>query len=353
MAVDATVWYVTREACMRAADIKYPAYFNTQVDEVIEASSRSIEGVCHRRFYPYDDTRYFDWPDPQYGWPWRLWLDNNELISLTGLGSGQVTIPVNEVNLEPNGFGPPYTYFELQRNYSIAFSGGKTPQRSIEVTGTFGYTNQQEVAGALYTGIDNSQTTLITTNAQLVETGHVLTIGTERLIVTNRDMWDTSQTVLNAAGLAASVKDASVTVTTGSLFFSGETIIIDDERMLILAITGNNLVVRRTWEGTPVNTHATGAKIYVPRLCTVTRAALGTTAAAHSTSAAITRLKIPGLVRELALAESLNELQQRTAGYARQIGTGEYGREARGLSLQDLRDRVWAKYARKNRHRGV
>ena len=58
----ATVWYCTREDVKRALDVKETVQSNGQIDRRIAASTDSIEGLCHRRFYPWTGTRYLDWP---------------------------------------------------------------------------------------------------------------------------------------------------------------------------------------------------------------------------------------------------------------------------------------------------
>lgn len=44
--------YCTRQDVKRALDVHETARSNGQVDRAVEAASRTIEGVLHRRFYP-------------------------------------------------------------------------------------------------------------------------------------------------------------------------------------------------------------------------------------------------------------------------------------------------------------
>ena len=46
------------------------------------------------------------------------------------------------------------------------------------------------------------------------------------------------------------------------------------------------------------------------------------------------------LVREFALAESINNVEQETAGYARTVGEGESLRSVSGAGLADVRNRA-------------
>ena len=77
-------WYATREQVKRALDIAETARNNAQVDRAIAAASRSIEAQMHRRFYPWDGTRYFGfrpWNDGTSSW--RLWLAEDDLVSVS------------------------------------------------------------------------------------------------------------------------------------------------------------------------------------------------------------------------------------------------------------------------------
>jgi len=77
----------------------------------------------------------------------------------------------------------------------------------------------------------------------------------------------------------------------------------------------------------------------------VTRGALGTTAASHTSTTAIAVHKVPTLIRDLCSAEATTGLIQEMAGYARTVGTDNV-RQVLGVGLEDLRDRARARYAR-------
>jgi hypothetical protein len=123
--------------------------------------------------------------------------------------------------------------------------------------------------------------------------------------------------------------------------------------MLIEDIAGNNLTVRRAWDGSTIAAHSVGATVYAPRTLTVTRGALGTTAATHLTAASVYRWDAPGPVRQLCVAEALTDLLQGRSGYARTAGAGENEREATGRGLKDLRERVYVSHGRKARTRAA
>ncbi|NUP18438.1 MAG: hypothetical protein HOZ81_20605 [Streptomyces sp.] len=352
------VWYATREDITSALDLKETARSNPQVDRVIEAASRDVEGLLHRRFYPEIATRYFDWPD-QYARPWRLWLDDSELISLTSIASGGTSIPTSNINLEPNRNGPPYNRIELRIDTDAAFGGGQTTQRDITITGLWGYSTTESPAGAVAAGIGSSATTLTVNSAAGIGVGQLLRIGSERLIVTDRTMTSTGQTLQTP--LTAAKNNETVAVGSGAAFAVGEVILLDAERMLITDIAGNTLVVKRSWDGSTLATHA-GSTIYAARSLTVSRAALGTTAAAIAQDATIYRWEPPGPVRALTIAEAVTTLLQESSGYARttgvgtttrNVGGGTVAKTIYGVGLDALREQAYTSHGRKVRIRGV
>jgi uncharacterized Zn finger protein len=351
-------WYATREDVKSALDLKETARSNGQVDRAIDAASRVVEGLCHRRFYPEVDTRYFDWPD-QYARPWRLWLDGSELIELTAISSGGVTIPTADVNLEPNRDAGPFNRVEIRTSTNSAFGGGSTTQRDITITGLWGYSNTESAAGTVSTAASDTATTLVVSNAAAVGVGQVLRIGIERLLVTERAMASTGQTLQTP--LTSAKNSETVAVTDGSTFGVGEVLLLDAERMRINDIAGNNLIVERSWDGSTLAAH-TAPTIYASRALTVTRGALGTTAAAIAQDAAVYRWNPPGPVRTLVVAEAVTTLLQESSGYARttgagtasrQVGGGTVTKTAYGAGLDALRAQVYISHGRKARTRAV
>jgi hypothetical protein len=341
-------WYTTRERVMSAPDIKASAYATAAIDAACESSSRRVERLCHRIFYPQVAVRYRDWPNDQGARYGRLWLDTDELISLTALESPNGTaIATASVLLEPNGSGPPYTRLELDRSTAAAFSAGSTSQRAIEITGVFGYRNDEESAGTLAGSISSGATTLTGAGARY-GVGDLLRIGTERLIVTDRSFATTGQT----GTLASSNAAQSLAVSDGTAFVIGEELLIDAERLLVLAIAGNTLTVLRAAGGSTLAAHA-AATIFHNRVLTVVRGAVGTTAAAHTAADPVFRWTPPGPVRQLATAYALDMFFQEGAGYARVIGADDNQRQISGRAITNLEESVYGAYARKIRMRAV
>ena len=349
-----TPWYASREEIKAELDVKETARSNARIDRALADATEAVHGLCHRVFYPEQDIRYFDWPGPQYARPWRLWLDANEVISVTTLASGGTTIVAADYFLEPNQYGPPYNRIEIDLDSSAAFGGGDTHQRDITVTGLFGYRNDETTLGATAEALDASETGIDVDAATsaAVGVGSLLRIDSERVIVTGRTNLDTGQT-LGGAGLTNQNNNVTVAVGSGSVFAAGETILIDSERMLVEDIAGNNLTVRRAWDGATIAAHTAGATIYAPRTLTVERGTLGTTAATHNTATTVYRWDAPGPVRQLCVAEALTDLLQGRSGYARTAGSGESEREVSGRGIKDLRDRVYVSHGRKARTRAA
>lgn len=342
------VWYATREDVKDALDIKETARSNAQVDRAVEAASRAVEGYLHRVFAPILATRYFNWPNHQTARSWRLWLEHDDLISATTVSSGGVTIAGTDYFLEPVNEGPPYDSIEIDLDSSASFSTAGTHQRAVTVTGLWGWSNDTTSVGTTAEALDASETAVDVDGptAAQVGVGSVLTVDSERMLVTGRTALTTGQTL--QTNMTDRDNMVTVAVTTGSAFAVGEVILLDSERMRIVDIAGNNLTVDRAWDGSTIATHS-GSTIYGYRTLTVTRGALGTTAASHLTGAAVYRWDVPGPVRELTIAEAINDLLQARAGYARTAGSGDNEQESKVQGLESLRKSVMTSHGRKAR----
>lgn len=317
------VWYVTREA-VKAALESTTAINDRRIDAAIDAASRSVENLCHRKFYPTTATRYFTWPDPAPSRSWRLWLNQDEIISVDTLTSGGVTIADTDYFLEPVNDGPPYDRIEIDLDSASAFTAGATQQRAVAVTGTFGYTNTVAPAGTLTAGINASTTAVSVSDSAAVGVGDLVTVGTERMLVTGKAMVDSGQ---DCSALNAQQNSVSITGVSG--LNVGEVILVDSERMLVVDVAGTTVTVKRAWDGTVLAAHSSGAGIYAARGLTVVRGATGSTAASHDSADAVSRWVPPALVAELTLAEAINNVLQAASGYARIVGPGDGSNDAR------------------------
>ena len=357
----------TREDVRRALDVKQSSYTNSKVDRAICAATDAVEGLTQRKFYPLDTTRKWDWPNFQYSYPWKLWLDSYELaapptlITTGSLLPVPIVIPINNVILHPVNEGPPFTRIELRRDLNSAFGYNTTPQLDIAITGTYGYWMKTRPAGTLAASVAPGDLTITVGDGDSVGVGDVAIIDSERMIVTDSQFIDTT---ISYSGLSsASAKDNIVMVADGTKFTTGEVVQVDSEWFLILSINGNSLVVKRAWDGSILSEHG-GGTLYARRKLSVIRGALGTTAASHSNGAAIVVNDVPALAKELGIAEALVWLTQEPNAYggasapqkAVTVGRGGFNvsEPPAGAGLPDLRDRVMNnKITRKARTRVI
>lgn len=339
----AAVWYATLEQVKAALDSKESARNNAQLARLIGSSTDSIErDQLHRRFYPEVGSHSFDWPTRVESDGSRmLALGEYELVSVSQLRVGGVVVnPANYTKLPANG-SPPYTSIELDS--TVALTG--SARRAVVIDGTFYREDGTAAAGTLAAAIpDGTSTSVTVSDSAAIGTGQLLLVGTERLIVDRRSMVDTGQNL--AGDLTDKTNVEVVPVGSGAAFVEGEVVLIDAEKMLVVDIPGNSLVVKRGWDGSTVAAHTTGADVYAPRKLTVRRGVLGTSGSSHSNGAAITKLVVPDLVNQGCIAETLTSYMQENTGYGRKIGSGESERDAAGAGLEDLRRRMWEAYGR-------
>lgn len=352
------VFYTTREEVQDAFDVREAAHRSAQIDSAIASASDDIDGWLNRHKHglaPRIATRYFDWPQ-LFSRSYRLWLDENELISVSSLSSGGVAISSGDYFLEPVNSGPPYTNIQIDLSSSASFQSGTTGQRAIVVAGTWGLHDDQVPAGALDEALDASETAVDVTDASLVGVGSVLTVDTEKMLVTGRTAKSTFVTL--TGGMNALKNDQTVEGVSGG-FNVGEVILVDNERMKIIDNNGVDLTVIRAYDGSTLAAHTLGATIYAYRTLTVERGALGTTAASHLTAAAVTAWDVPDLVRDLCRAEAIVRLEQEWSAYGARVYSDEAERDSSGTEvvagrgLTDLRKACARRYKRKFRKAAV
>lgn len=351
--------YTTRETVKRALDQGEIARNNVNIDRAIVSASRNAEGLCHRIFYPRTATKNYDWPNEQNALTWRLWLDGNDLISLSAASSGGTTIPLANLFLEPNQYGPPYTRVEIDISTSSAFGGGSTHQQDISLTGLWGWADDHTTVGATVEALDATETGVDVNAAAsaVLGVGSILKVDSERMLVTDRVQLDTTVNV-GGTGLTNSKGDTALTVADGTQFAVGEVLLIDSERVLITDIGGNVLVIERAFDGSVSAAHAVGADIFAPRTLTVTRGALGSTAATHLTASSVLAWNPPMPVRQYVVAEAIHELMQEQTGWFRTMSAssvfgGTAKRAATIEAIVDYRDQLYRTCGRKARTRTV
>lgn len=355
------VRYCTREEVQDAFDVRQAAHRSAQIDAAIESASDDIDGWLNRHKHglaPRTATRYFDWPSRDYSAAWRIWFDENELITATSVVAGSTTIASSDYFLEPVNSGPPFTYVEIDLSSTASFTNTNTQQRAVSITGTWGIHNDQKSAGALENAVANATTTTVDiTRPDIVGVGSVITVDSERMLVTGKASLTSGQTL--ASAMNAQKNDQVVDVSDGTFFVVGEQVLIDSERMRITEISGNNLTVVRAYDGSTLATHSLGASVSVYRRLTVERGALGTTAASHADAASVTVWDVPSLVRDLCKAEAITRLEQEFSAYGARVYSDEAERDSSGTEvvsgrgLTDLRKSCARRYKRKFRKRAI
>lgn len=347
----------TREDVKRALDIKQTARSDSQVDDSIESARDAIEGLLKRRFYTVIETAYFDYPNFQATYPWKIYFDERELADVTTnvpvVTSGGNVVSAADIFWGPWNYAPPYTFLELNRSTSASFGQGNTPQRDVAITGSFGYWDKFRAAGTLAVALsDTTGTTATVSNGAVVGVGDVLMCGSERMLVTDRTWTNTTQSQQGSGVSTASSADVLLAVTDGTKFSNGEVIQLDAESMLIVGIAGNNLTVKRAWDGSTLATHS-GATVYASRTLTVTRGDLGSTAATHLLSASLSVAVVPSLIKDLAIAEAEMTLLGKAGGYSKEQGSGQGKQPQVGVGIDALRNQALDRYGRRGRTRTI
>lgn len=371
--------YCSRDDVKGALDLEITAVDDRRVDRAVQSVAEVIDGHLHRFFYPEDKACYLDWPNFQYAYPWRFWLDQpgaHDLWVLTRLQSPAGTdIPLWQVFLEPANRkrGWPFTRMELDRSTTAAWGGASTPQHSIVPTGTWGWYDPQ-AAGTLGAAVSAADWAVTVSDGSRAGAGDLLILepgtaaapypqypGTagalgaltgERCIVTGKYAVTTGLTQSGAGCTTPSSSDVALSTTGSGSLSPGEALLLDSEQMLITDVTNGVATVKRAWNGTVLASHSAAA-VYAYRQLSVLRGQLGTAAAPHAYGTAIAVHRPPGVIRDLAIAEALNRVLQETSGYARTAGSGEAAMPAPGVALADLWDEAETTYARKGRVRAI
>ena len=333
------VAYSNRSEVQRAVDLKPGLDVNEALDRANMSAAENIDGQLHRRFYPSDDTRYFDWPSQggsgggQYAEPWRLWLDDNDMACLTRLVSGGVSIPLTAVFLNPANNpqkGLPFTYLELDRSQSCwVGTNAQSPQNAIAATATWGFGADADLAGTLAANVTTGSVTVTVSDGSKAGPGDLIILGYgrgeavrvaavgggdrpftgERVLVTDVAAVATGLTQSGGGVSTASNADQALSVSGSGSLNAGEVIALDQEDMLVEQVISGIATVRRAWNGTTLSVHS-DSPVFAYRQFSVLRAQLGTAAVSASQGDAVHRHRVPQLVRDLSIAQSSVQLLQ-------------------------------------------
>jgi len=343
--VDAEVPYCMRRAVQRELNYADNFRINRRIDSKILQASRDVEGLCHRKFYPVTDTRSFDLPETD-----SLWLYQHELTSVEAIVSGDTAMSAADYILRPES-GPPYTWIDVDYSGQTGWQAGNTWQRSIAITGDFGYPVTTSNPTVLASSLSALAGTLTVDSSADVGAGALILIGDERMIVTDEELITTTATI--TADITANKADIVISVSDGSLLDQGELLAIGGERMFVESISGNTVTVSRSQNGSTLAAHTNGATIYAPRRLEVARGQCGTDAGEHDADDTVTLLSPPSLISEYVLGLTCAALEHGSSGFARSAGSGESQRQSDDRGLSALADSVYARYGRKARSRAV
>ena len=341
--------YANAAAVRAAVDVAATPQADRDITRAIDDASRAIESLCGgRKFYPSSETRTVDWPDLAgvNVDSRRLWLDENEVISISALVVDTVTITDYRLHYKADR-GDCYRAIEMNRSASSSFSGSTNDyQDPISITGVFGFTNTLATSGALNGAISTTtETSLTLTDGSRINVGDAIKIDDEYLLITGTSWVDTTETLGTA--LTVDMDDNTVAVADGATYTAGERLLVGTERMEIVDISTNDLIVTRAVDSTTLAAHSIGAVINADRGRTTERGSLGTTAATHADAATVSYHVAPAAVTSLCIAEAEVLLAQERSGYARTVGAGEAEREARGTGLKEKREQVRRRYGMK------
>lgn len=158
----------------------------------VTSGSRMIERETLRHFFPYTATNLYRWPSWQIQATWEVWTEE-DLLSVTAItaastGTNAQPIPITSYFLEPQWAGPPYNRVEVDLSTGNVFQSGPTPQRSISITGQWGYQSTTVPAGTV-SGLSGAPTITAATcsDASLIDLGDLLLIGSEQAYVSARN----------------------------------------------------------------------------------------------------------------------------------------------------------------------
>lgn len=314
--------YVTRETVLNVGG--FGATMATKIDRAIFNQSRAIDNQLHRHFYPLTaavtyHSIYRSSSDVD-GTGFWLERDLQSVTSVTVDGVAETSY-----TLLPKS-GDAYNRIIVDGFYGV----------DTIITGVWGYGYGSESAGTITADIaTTTAATCACSDSSVVGVGDLITIGTEKMVVTGKTAADTTANLDGA--LTADASETTVTVDDGTQVNTGEEILVGSERMLVSDVTGNDLTVQRAHRGTTLAGHDTATDVYAYRTLTIARAAAGSTAATHTSADTISRNVPPPVIRDWCLAEVLNQIAQEAASYARVVGSGDNQREARGAGLNDAR----------------
>ncbi len=234
--------------------------YDTRLRELLEAASRLIDRYCNRHFWVLHTTRKFDGdgadsllvPDLPSVTALKTDDDKDRTFETTWAATDYLLYPANAEPTKPTKpWGRPYSrvLVDVEAGNEDVFTTGR---QTVQIEGAWGF----------------------------------------------RDLTEDSGADINE-GAQYSASDTTLTVTDGSKFAVGETILIESEQLYITAISTNDLTVERG-----VN---------------------GTTGAAHADGTDISTYRYPEEVAEACLLQTSRLWKRKDSGFADSVGLPQTG----------------------------
>jgi hypothetical protein len=208
----ATLAEVLSNKSIKSTDVADDAF----IEAMIENTSRLIDEVTGRWFYPKIQTRLHDTPAL-----YELRLDADLLEATTVTNGDTTTVTAAEYTTMPLNDSPIWA-LRLKPSASISWSASTAGDYAgaVSVAGIWGYHTSYRLAWRLLTTISAAiATTTVTT----------------------------------------------FTATAGTQFSSGQIVKVDSEFMLVTGVSGVTITVERGWNGSTAATHLISAAVYVFR----------------------------------------------------------------------------------------
>lgn len=194
---------------------------------------------------------------------------------------------------------------------------------SVQMTGMFGlYSRAQATGATLSATISAAATEMTVSNGSKVSPGMDLLLDSEQMLVTGWGDPTASATTL-AAALDATSSQVSLTSAAG--LNTGELLRVDFEDMRLHRKKDNTGLVVRNWNNTGQAAHLIAAAVDVYRTVSIERGVNGTTAASHTSGAAVSRYMVPDNVLKLVKKMSILGMNQSRSNYAGRSGDAEQG----------------------------
>lgn len=153
---------------------------DARLGRYIAQASRQIEDATGRTFFPVTATKTFDVPRDG----WRLFLQYEDLITLTTLSDDTGTITSTNYWLYPLNMTPKHSIVLDTNTLGRGFEYDEDPQGAVSIAGQWGYCADYVSTGlALGAAISSTTATTITLTGASCEVGWMLLIDSEAMHV--------------------------------------------------------------------------------------------------------------------------------------------------------------------------